>query len=455
MTNHKLACAFAAVSVSVLAPASGCIPSEYQRDDMPPGAGEGPPVSSYAISADDTREGTAQGAVHVISLGSERLPVPAGQPDTYVHFRLAADNLADDTPWTFHPNEQLLLYGLQAARPTFSETSGGAPVLKIERGKRGFIDVYYPLPAEDTGTTVKLAWRLRRGARMAAKTTEFSRTSGADTAYVYYQPSRGYHVYTGLGLDTWWWQDYYFWNRGGLWWPCPRFYVHSHYPHYGGRTYVNRGGGGGGDPGRPIAGTSRPSGASGWRGYEGSAGQSSGGSGKSSWRGSLSPSTYTSTSTSDSGSSSSSSSSSSSGSSGSSSSGSSGSSSSGSSGGSSSGSSGGGSSPAPSGGGDKRQERLAGRRRPSGPCERPTSPPPLPQTGEGDRAAVGRGRGRGREREPGRGRGASGRGRERGRGRGREQGEGVSEGEGERLHHLSPGCRGEGLGGRGGGGGGS
>ena len=51
--------------------------------------------------------------MHVISFGSERLPVPAGQPDTYVHLRLAADNVADDMTWTVDPNEQLLIYGAQ------------------------------------------------------------------------------------------------------------------------------------------------------------------------------------------------------------------------------------------------------------------------------------------------------------------------------------------------------
>ncbi len=281
----------AAMALAIgLAGLAGCVPAAYQREDMPPSAAEGPPVSSYSITAEGSegnQEASGQGAVHVISLGSERLPVPAGQPDTYVHLRLAADNVADDTVWKLDPNEQLLIYGARAVRPTFSETSEGAPVLELPRGKRGYLDIYFPLPPADKGAAVKLAWRLRRGERTAAKTTEFTRSAAPDSAYVYYQPGRGYHVYSGLGLDTWWWDDYYFWNRSGLWWPCPRSYIHAHYPSYGGRRYVSDGyqPGSGGGP-SPSTANPRPSRGSSWRGSEAAA---SGGdqSGKSSWRGTL------------------------------------------------------------------------------------------------------------------------------------------------------------------------
>src|SRR6185369_17443304 len=87
--------------------ASGCAyRAGYETRGGPPADETGPPVSTYPIPANDPAG--PKGSVNVISLGSERLPVAAGQPDMYLHVRLAAENTSDGVTWTLDPNDQLL-----------------------------------------------------------------------------------------------------------------------------------------------------------------------------------------------------------------------------------------------------------------------------------------------------------------------------------------------------------
>jgi uncharacterized membrane protein YgcG len=214
----------------------GCL----HRDELPglgaPPAEVGPPVSSYTIAA----AGKETGAVHVVSLGSERLPAGPGKPDLYLHLRLAADNREDAIPWDLDPREQKLLRAGRVDLPAYAAASGGGPVLRVERGKRGVLDVYYPLQSPTGDPRVSLIWRLRRGVKTAGLVTHFLRAVSPDTAYIYYQPERGPQVVSGLRYDSWWWGDYYFWQHGELWWPCSRRSFYGHYPDYTGRgeTYT-------------------------------------------------------------------------------------------------------------------------------------------------------------------------------------------------------------------------
>jgi hypothetical protein len=288
------------VVLGAFATVSGCAyDSVYERTSTAtPSEETGPPVSTYPVPTTDPR-----GTVHVISLGAERLPVAAGQPDSYLHLRLAAENRADDATWMLDPNDQLLTFAGGSLPPSFAEASAGGPVLTVNKGAHGYLDVYYPAPPPTGPNRVTLAWKLRRGNELVAGTTDFDRIATPDPAYARYEPVYGPHVYVGLGLGWWWWPDYYLWGNP-FWWHYPRYYGyyggHGYYGgyygghgYYGGRGYYGGGGysGGGYSGGRVIA---PPSGGGGWRGG-GSGGavraapSGGGGSapsgGKSGWRG--------------------------------------------------------------------------------------------------------------------------------------------------------------------------
>ena len=275
------------VFLLALATASGCAyRASYERGG--PGADEtGPPVSTYPIPANDPTG--PKGTINVISLGSERLPVAAGQPDMYLHVRIAGENTADGAPWTVDPNEQLLSYGGTSVPPAFAEASGGGPVLTLNSGGRGYLDVYYPVPASTAPTRVSLGWHLQRGNEPIAGATELDRVAGPDPAYAYYQPY-GPNVYMGFGLGYWWWPDYYFWHHGPWWSPYPRYLgYHSYWGGY--RGYGGYGPGWGGhwggrgfSSGRSGSWGATPPSGGGWGGGGRAAPSGGGGGGKSEWR---------------------------------------------------------------------------------------------------------------------------------------------------------------------------
>jgi hypothetical protein len=265
----------------VSASASGCAyRAGYEAQSGPSGEETGPPVSSYPIPTNDPSG--PKGSVNVISLGTERLPVAAGQPDMYLHVRLAAENTSDGVTWTLDPNDQTLASGGNALAPSFAEASTGGPVLTLAAGSRGYLDVFYPVPASSAPTRLSLGWHLQRGNEPVAGTTDLDRVQGPDPTYAYYQPY-GPNVYLGFGMGYWWWPDYYFWHHGPYWWPYPRQFG---YRSYWGGGWGWGGGYRGGFYGGHVRspgnwGTSSPSFRSGPSG--GGGGGSS--SGKSGWRG--------------------------------------------------------------------------------------------------------------------------------------------------------------------------
>jgi hypothetical protein len=255
---------------------SGCAyRAAYETRGAPPTDETGPPVSTYPIPANDPTG--PKGSVNVISLGSERLPVAAGQPDTYLHVRVAAENTADGVTWTLDPNDQLLSAGGASMQPAFAEASGGGPVLTLNAGGRGYLDVYYPVPASTAPARVSLTWRLQRGSDNVAGATDLDRVAGPDPSYAYYQPY-GPNVYMGFGLGYWWWPDYYFWHRGPFWSPYPRYLGYG-YGGYRGGFYGRSGWGGGTHFGGYSGGR-----GGGWSVPSGGGGGGGGGS-KSGWRG--------------------------------------------------------------------------------------------------------------------------------------------------------------------------
>src|SRR3954467_11200951 len=125
----------------------------YERSYYPPAETAPPPVSNYSIPTTNPR-----GAVYVLSLGAEQLPVAAGQPTSYLHLRIAPENRTDDVVWTVNPNEQMLSVPGGNVAPSFAESSAGTPVLSVSKGAHGYLDVYYVAPAP--GTRVSLAWKV-------------------------------------------------------------------------------------------------------------------------------------------------------------------------------------------------------------------------------------------------------------------------------------------------------
>lgn len=220
--------------LGAVATASGCAyeSSYYESTSYPTNEAQTPPVSSYSVPTTDPK-----GAVHVISLGVERLPVAQGQPDSFLHLRIAAENRNDDAPWRIDPNEQSLAVGGGAASPAFAEASGGGPVLTLAKGAHGYLDVFYPAPAAGPVNRVTLSWKLRRGNEVVPGSTDFDRIATADQVYGRYEPVRGPNVYVGLGLGWWWWPDYYWWGGGPYWWGRPYWGYPHYYGYYGPRYY--------------------------------------------------------------------------------------------------------------------------------------------------------------------------------------------------------------------------
>jgi hypothetical protein len=155
-----------------------------------------------------------KGSVRVMAMDGERLPVGPGAPEVYLHLRLVAENRGDDTPWRFNPNDQILGYDGGMLSPAYAQTSAARPVLELVEGQRGWIDLYYPLPAEADPLRVTLWWRVRRGAAILPERTVFVRLSGRDAPFeISYADGDSALLPSGLALG-WWWPDYCF-QAGG------------------------------------------------------------------------------------------------------------------------------------------------------------------------------------------------------------------------------------------------
>ena len=191
----------------------GCAALEPRTAYLPIGAVQGTgtpiPAAPYApVGFFDT------GNVQVMALDGERLPVGPDLPQLYLHLRLLAENRGDDTAWLFNPNDQVLGYDGGLLSPSYSQTSAARPVLALARGEQGWIDLYYPLPADADPLKVTLWWHLRRAGAVVAARTDFVRLAGRDPA-----PEEGYAtgdsalLPSGLALG-WWWPDYCFHSGG-------------------------------------------------------------------------------------------------------------------------------------------------------------------------------------------------------------------------------------------------
>jgi hypothetical protein len=212
-------------------------------EDGVAGGYEQPASAAYGVPASDPK-----GTVYIVSLGGEQLPVGNGA-GLFMHVRIAAENTGDTSPWRFDPNEQTLRLG-PGGPPipaSFAEASGpqGGPVLTLEHGQRGQLDLYYPLPAQSSPQRTTLEWRVRRGNEAVANATVFERPAGSDQRRpLYYEPRYDARVHFAIGPGWWWGYDYWPFYYGyyspfyrpwyGYWGPrtygyyAPPRYYHGH-----------------------------------------------------------------------------------------------------------------------------------------------------------------------------------------------------------------------------------
>jgi len=223
---------------AVLLTFSACA-HQYDEEGMLSGTAyqerSGPPVSQYPIPAKDPK-----GTAYVMSLGLEPLSSPSGQPEQYLHLRVALENRSDETPWTLAPGDfTLALGGHNALRATYAKTTPAGPTVTIPKGQHAEGDVYYALPSTTEpgpSSRVTFVWPIHRGSETLTTSTDLNMMAGAEPESAYYEPvyQPGVQFVYGPG---WWWGPYWDWPFawwGGPWWWGggaffgPRFYGGFH-----------------------------------------------------------------------------------------------------------------------------------------------------------------------------------------------------------------------------------
>src|SRR5262245_30668573 len=108
-----------------LAAAGGCAhQAYYETDAYSETAYAQPPQEAFTTATYNVpAQGPPQGSVHVVSMGSERLPAGPGKPETYLHLRIALENNSDTATWTVNTVEQTASLGGPPVVPTFAQTS--------------------------------------------------------------------------------------------------------------------------------------------------------------------------------------------------------------------------------------------------------------------------------------------------------------------------------------------
>jgi hypothetical protein len=149
---------------------------------------------------------TADGTVQVVGLEARRLAAGPGQASLYLHVRLEADDHEASARWLFSPNEQLLSYDGALLAPAFAQTSTGRPVLGLDPGQGGWIDLFFPLPPERDPENATVWWHVRRGAETFAGGTPLVLVSGRFPRYASPYPSLAFYL-TGSRALGWWWPE--------------------------------------------------------------------------------------------------------------------------------------------------------------------------------------------------------------------------------------------------------
>jgi len=233
-------------AVALAFAAVGCATeTTFSRPVSEPQSAFQAPAAPYPIPAADPK-----GTAYVVSLGGESMPTPSGTPGFYLHLRIAAENRSDAVAWTIDTRDQVVNLGAGPVQPTYAQGSSGGSAVTLAQGQHGYLDVFYPLPAQGSPGRATLSWLVRRGSEPVTGTTPFELVPNQSPEYVDYRPA-------GIAVEYWptgWWGwGFYPWLWGPGW----------GYPYYGGHGFV-RGGGwrGAPPPARGFGGGFR----GGWRG---------------------------------------------------------------------------------------------------------------------------------------------------------------------------------------------
>ena len=183
-------------------------------------------LSAPAHAADDPLDGAAvtyqvpveapTGQVQILSLGVADLPAPnlIGS-ERFVHMRLAAENRHDPRAWLLDARDQFLdLPDGTPLPPRFAEasTGGASAQLVLAPGKRGYLDLFYPVVGGFDPRSTSLTWRVRRGEDSIVARTVFERMPDADLEYGHYRPAQyegGHLVFGATWCSPWYgsWSD--------------------------------------------------------------------------------------------------------------------------------------------------------------------------------------------------------------------------------------------------------
>jgi hypothetical protein len=235
-----------AIAVGLVTAGCATESTTYRTVSGPPQTAPETPAASYPIPATDPK-----GMAYVMSLGGEPMAAPSGQQGYFLHLRIAAENRSDAAAWTIDAHDQIVTMATEQLRPTYAQGSAGGSVVTVPQGQHGYLDVFYPLPAQANPGQATLSWQIHRGNDGFAQATPFALQPSQSPDYIDYRPAGVTVEYWPAG---WWGVGFYspFWWGPGL-----------GYPYYWGNGY----GWGHGHPGGGWRGAPAPhTGSGGWRG---------------------------------------------------------------------------------------------------------------------------------------------------------------------------------------------
>jgi hypothetical protein len=203
-------------------------PQDYVESQPP-----GPPVSQYEIPAI-----APKGKAFVMSLGPEDRAAPGALPERLLRIRVAVQNDADTVAWTLDPRDMKLAFdGSTTLYPAYSTSEPAGASLVVPPGKRGKLDLFFPIGPEARPLFVDFLWQVHRGDQANTFSTRFDMSNGPVAGEPYYEPAYD----TGVVLDYdpgWWWgPDWYWWGPDWYWgtgWWGGRPFVGYHEGFYGG-----------------------------------------------------------------------------------------------------------------------------------------------------------------------------------------------------------------------------
>lgn len=145
------------------------------------------PAAEYRIPARDPA-----GSVEVASFGVNVFRLPSGTTRLAVHVRMTVANQSDERLWSVDPRRVTATFAGQknAVGPAFLGVDGAPPpaTVRIPRGERHIIDLYFPLPQKASGDGAPagfdVIWQVETGAGEIAGRTLFYRAH-VDDGYAY------------------------------------------------------------------------------------------------------------------------------------------------------------------------------------------------------------------------------------------------------------------------------